>query len=111
MSFLFVLCAAGCVSLLIYAAWQLYRQLGGAETVYRDRPPRGFELLWPVVNIMANKSLMLCFGEGKQQVSSRHVALAANDTVSSAKGWRWPWLAAGVSLLIAACGLTWALTK
>ena len=64
-----------------------------------------------LVNIMANKSLMLCFGEGKQQVSSRHVALAANDTVSSAKGWRWPWLAAGVSLLIAACGLTWALSK
>ena len=45
MSLLFVLCAMGCVSLLIYAAWQLYRQLGSAETTYRDRPPRGFELL------------------------------------------------------------------
>ena len=54
MSYLFVLCAAGAVSLLIYAVWQLYVQLGSAETVYRDRPPRGFEVLWPVVNIMAN---------------------------------------------------------
>lgn len=54
MNLLFVVCAAGCVSLLIYAILQLYRQLGSAETVYRDRPPRGFELLWPVVNIMAN---------------------------------------------------------
>jgi MSHA biogenesis protein MshM len=64
-----------------------------------------------LVNIMANKSLMLCFGEGKQQVSKRHVKLAANDTVAGRKGVRWPWLAAGLSLLIAACGLTWALTK
>ncbi|SDG55164.1 MULTISPECIES: ExeA family protein [unclassified Duganella] len=64
-----------------------------------------------LVNIMANKSLMLCFGEGKQQVSGRHVSLAASDTVAAARGVRWPWMAAGVSLLIAACGLTWALTK
>ena len=65
-----------------------------------------------LVNIMANKALMLCFGEGKQQVSSRHVSLAANDTIGAAGGRpRWPWLAGGLSLLIAACGLTWALTK
>jgi MSHA biogenesis protein MshM len=64
-----------------------------------------------LVNIMANKSLMLCFGEGKQQVTRRHVSLAASDTVAPSRGLRWPWMAAGVSLLIAACGLTWALTK
>ncbi|MYN30024.1 MULTISPECIES: ExeA family protein [Duganella] len=64
-----------------------------------------------LVNIMANKSLMLCFGEGKQQVTRRHVSLAASDTVAPARGLRWPWMAAGVSLLIAAGGLTWALTK
>jgi MSHA biogenesis protein MshM len=64
-----------------------------------------------LVNIMANKSLMLCFGEGKQQVTRRHVSLAASDTVAPARGLRWRWMAAGVSLLIAACGLTWALTK
>ncbi|MYM99130.1 ExeA family protein [Duganella vulcania] len=64
-----------------------------------------------LVNIMANKSLMLCFGEGKQQVTRRHVDMAADDTVQSKAGLRWQWLMAGVSLLIAACGLTWALTK
>lgn len=64
-----------------------------------------------LVNIMANKSLMLCFGEGKQQVTGRHVSMAASDTVSAARRLRWPWMAAGVSLLIAACGLTWALNK
>ncbi|MCU6498386.1 AAA family ATPase [Rugamonas sp. A1-17] len=64
-----------------------------------------------LVNIMANKSLMLCFGEGKQQVTGRHVDMAAADTVQSKAGLRWQWLMAGVSLLIAACGLTWALTK
>ncbi|MFS2135073.1 AAA family ATPase [Duganella sp. Dugasp56] len=65
-----------------------------------------------LVNIMANKALMLCFGEGKQQVSSRHVSLAANDTIGAVgRRVRWPWLAGGLSLLIAACGLTWALTK
>ncbi|WP_373991989.1 ExeA family protein [Duganella sp. BuS-21] len=64
-----------------------------------------------LVNIMANKALMLCYGEGKQQVTRRHVNLAASDTVTPAKRMRWTWMAAGVGLLIAACGLTWALTK
>jgi MSHA biogenesis protein MshM len=64
-----------------------------------------------LINIMANKSLMLAYGEGKQQVSGRHVKMAAGDTVSG-KGARWGWLAAGGGLLVAAaCGLTWALTK
>jgi len=64
-----------------------------------------------LVNIMANKALMLCYGEGKQQVTRRHVSLAASDTVASQGRLRWAWMAAGVSLLIAACGLTWALSK
>jgi MSHA biogenesis protein MshM len=65
-----------------------------------------------LVNIMANKALLLCFGEGKQQVTRRHVNLAASDTVAGGRRWRrWAWMATGVSLLIAACGLTWALTK
>ncbi|PHV05498.1 AAA family ATPase [Janthinobacterium sp. BJB412] len=66
-----------------------------------------------LVNIIANKALMLCYGEGRQQVSRRHVKLAAGDTQSGKRaGWRWPWLAgAGLTLLAAACGLTWALSK
>ena len=56
---------------------------------------------------------MLCYGEGRQQVSRRHVKLAAGDTQSGKRaGWRWPWLAgAGLTLLAAACGLTWTLSK
>ncbi|WP_317205617.1 ExeA family protein [Janthinobacterium sp.] len=62
-----------------------------------------------LVNILAHKALMLGYGEGKQQVARKHVAAAARDTLAS-KRRRWPWLA-GAGLLIAACGLTWALTK
>ena len=64
-----------------------------------------------LVNILAHKALMLCYGEGKQQVRRSHVHAAAKDTLSS-KRRRWPWLAvAGAGLLIAACGLTWALSQ
>jgi len=62
-----------------------------------------------LVNIMANKALMVCYGEGKQQVSKRHVELAASDTVPGAA--RWPWWVAGLVAVIAACGMTWALMK
>jgi tight adherence protein C len=54
MKLLFFICAALAVSLLIFAAWQLYAQLGSADTSYRDKPPPGFRVLWPLVNIMAN---------------------------------------------------------
>jgi MSHA biogenesis protein MshM len=65
-----------------------------------------------LINIMANKALMLAYGEGKQQVSARHVQAAAGDTVSTTRRSRWGWLAAGGGVLVAAaCGLTWALTK
>ncbi|OBV38255.1 ExeA family protein [Janthinobacterium psychrotolerans] len=62
-----------------------------------------------LVNIMAHKALMVAYGEGRQQVSRSHVALAASDTVASKAPWRarWPWLAgAGV---LAACTLSWTL--
>lgn len=62
-----------------------------------------------LVNIMANKALMVCYGEGKQQVSKRHAGLAARDTVPGAA--RWPWWVAGLVAVIAACGMTWALMK
>lgn len=64
-----------------------------------------------LVNILAHKALMVAYGEGKQQVGSKHVAGAASDTVGI-RGKRrvWPWAAAG-SLLAAAGGLAWALTR
>ena len=63
-----------------------------------------------LVNILAHKALMLSYGEGRQQVSRRHVALAARDTLPARPVWRrpWPWLG-GVG--VAACALAWALTK
>lgn len=63
-----------------------------------------------LVNILAHKALMLAYGQGRQQVSRANVADAARDTVAS-KRRLWPWFAAGSSLLAAAAGLTWALTK
>ena len=54
MTTIFFLSAAAAVSLLVFAAWQLYAQLGSADASYRDRPPPGFRVLWPLVNIMAN---------------------------------------------------------
>ncbi len=62
-----------------------------------------------LVNILAHKSLMLCYGAGKQQVSRRNVADAARDTLASRRV-LWPW-AALASFLVAAGGLTWALAK
>lgn len=63
-----------------------------------------------LINILAHKALMLAYGEGKQEVSKRHVAIAAQDTVATRSS-RLPWLIGGLSLLVAACSVTWALTK
>lgn len=46
--------AGAALALCIYASWNLVRQLGSAETEYRDRPPLGFRWLWPVINILGN---------------------------------------------------------
>ncbi|KAB8044993.1 ExeA family protein [Janthinobacterium aquaticum] len=65
-----------------------------------------------LVNIMAHKALMLAYGEGRQQVSRRHVALAADDTMASRRpawlqAWRkrWTWLA-GSGALAGACAVS-----
>ena len=62
-----------------------------------------------LVNILAHKALMLSYGQGKQQVSARHMSDAAKDTVSI-KRRTWPWIAGAASLLAAGAGLTWALS-
>jgi MSHA biogenesis protein MshM len=64
-----------------------------------------------LVNILAHKALMLCYGEGKQQVGKHHVRLAARDTISIRKPAMWPWLAAAGVLAVTAAGLTLALVR
>lgn len=82
------------------AVARLYRASGGV--------PR-------LVNILAHKAMMLCYGQGRQQVARTHVALAARDTIATSgrAAWHrsWTWGAAGVLLAGAAAGLTWALTR
>jgi MSHA biogenesis protein MshM len=61
-----------------------------------------------LVNILAHKSLMLTYGEGKQQVNARHVRAAANDT-GAARKFRWQWAWAGLALmLVVGTGAGWA---
>jgi MSHA biogenesis protein MshM len=64
-----------------------------------------------LVNILAHKALMLCYGEGKQQVGKGHVNDAARDTVSIRRPAVWPWIAAASMLAAAAAGLTLALVR
>ncbi len=59
-----------------------------------------------LVNIIAHKSLMLAYGEGRQRVLSSHVRLAAQDTPEAKRDWMiWVWLGvsahAFVALLVA----------
>ncbi|CAN5303539.1 AAA family ATPase [soil metagenome] len=63
-----------------------------------------------LVNILAHKSLMLTFGEGKREVRARHVSAAARDTVASRPDWsRW-WI--GLSLLgVAGASAAWMVWK
>jgi MSHA biogenesis protein MshM len=76
---------------------RLYRSSGGV--------PR-------LVNILAHKALMLCYGQGRQQVARAHVAAAARDTLAAGTRRIWPWAAAGGVLIAGlAAGLTLALTR
>lgn len=63
-----------------------------------------------LVNILANKSLMLAYGQGRQQVSGGHVATAALDTVGARRR-IWPGLAVGGLLAGAAAGIAWAIVR
>jgi MSHA biogenesis protein MshM len=64
-----------------------------------------------LVNILAHKALMLCYGQGRQQVERMHVAAAARDTLATS--WRAPWavLAGALAAVLAvAAGVAWALS-
>ena len=62
-----------------------------------------------LVNILAHKALMLCYGQGRQEVGAAHVAAAARDTIAI-KRRRWPWLA-GASVLAGMVGLAWTFVR
>jgi len=65
-----------------------------------------------LINILAHKALMSCYGEGKQEVAAAHVAAAAGDTLAVRKRRVWPWLAvAGGTFAAAAAGLAWAYAR
>jgi len=61
-----------------------------------------------LVNILAHKAMMLSYGEGRQQVERRDVKIAARDTLGAKPAARWPWIAVGAGLVVAACGVALA---
>ncbi|WP_413439003.1 ExeA family protein [Sulfuriferula sp. GW1] len=79
------------------AANQLYAASGGI--------PR-------LVNIVAHKALMLTYGEGRHQVSARHVRVAAMDTGSAKKSLlRWWIIAAALLLIAGSSALGWVVLR
>ena len=69
-----------------------------------------------LINILAHKALLYAFGRGDQQITTKHVAKAINDTEESNRlgkllAWRWHWLWPAIAS-VAAVGLlapTWFL--
>ena len=64
-----LICTA--LTLSIYAVWRLVKELGSAETIYRDRPALGFRMLWPMVNIMGNTFAPLMIGTRAEKTAQR----------------------------------------
>jgi MSHA biogenesis protein MshM len=66
-----------------------------------------------LVNILAHKALMLCYGQGRQQVERTHVAAAARDTLATSRGRpaAWAVLAGALAAVLAVvAGVAWALS-
>ena len=64
-----------------------------------------------LVNIVAHKSLMLAFSEGRQQVIARHVRDAATDTPEVRYDWQ-PWLIALAAMAgLALMGVVWMILQ
>ncbi len=63
-----------------------------------------------LVNIIANKALLLTYGEGRQQVLARHVRRAAADTPEARRNWlMWGW---GIgALVLSLAGVSWILLQ
>ena len=63
-----------------------------------------------LVNIIANKALLLAYGEGRQQVLARHIRTAAADTPETKRDWLvWGW---GIgALVLSLAGMGWILLR
>ena len=65
-----------------------------------------------LVNIICHKSLLLVFGEGKQQVGEKHIRLAASDTPAAKPEHQTRWLWAALALLGLSLGVgSWVLLR
>jgi MSHA biogenesis protein MshM len=65
-----------------------------------------------LVNVLAHKAMMLAYGEGRQQVTARHVDAAAKDTgAARVSSWRWVVIGCALLLAMAGAGFGWAYLK
>jgi MSHA biogenesis protein MshM len=60
-----------------------------------------------LVNIVANKAMMLAYGEGRQRVLVKHIGDAAADTPEVGRDWL-PWAAVVSLALLASAAIGWA---
>ena len=60
-----------------------------------------------LVNVIANKALLLVYAEGEYEVRKRHVRLAAKDTPAACRPSRWWWLRAAMPALAATTLCAW----
>ncbi len=60
-----------------------------------------------LVNIVAHKALMLAFAEGRQQVTGKHISLAAGDTPEVRRDWLPPALLGAAFALVGLAALLW----
>lgn len=65
-----------------------------------------------LINIVAHKALMVAFGEGRQQISAKHIAIAAADTPEVRRDWL-PWviIAGSAMLLTTLLFTTWIILR
>jgi MSHA biogenesis protein MshM len=61
-----------------------------------------------LVNILAHKAMMAAYGEGRREVTARHVKAAAKDTIAAKGSWRWWWWLLPLGTLLAGSGVVWA---
>ena len=103
------------LALLLVAAWRLYATLGRADTTYRDKPPPGFKLLWPLVNILGNSVAGLISRDRRQATEVRlrragqeyaltPVQFIGGKLLSAALAMAAAWLVVDDSLVLALTG-------